>query len=52
MESEPQYINREYENVDKLKDDICSYNLSIDKSNFFVKKAELILNETLNRRCV
>lgn len=50
MESEPQYINRKYENVEELKDDICSYNLSIDKSNFFVKKAELILNETLNRR--
>ena len=49
MESEPQYTNRKYENVDELKDDICSYNLSIDKSNFFVKKAELILNETLNR---
>ena len=49
MESEPQYINGKYENVDELKDDICSYNLSIDKSNFFVKKAELILNETLNR---
>lgn len=49
MESEPQYTNRKYENVEELKDDICSYNLSIDKSNFFVKKAELILNETLNR---
>ena len=49
MESEPQYIKRKYENVDELKDDICSYNLSVDKSNFFVKKAELILNETLNR---
>ena len=49
MESEPQYINRKYENIEELKDDICSYNLSIDKSNFFVKKAELILNETLNR---
>lgn len=49
MESEPQYINRKYENVEELKDDICSYNLSIDKSCFFVKKAELILNETLNR---
>lgn len=49
MESEPQYINRKYENVEELKDDICSYNLSVDKSNFFVKKAELILNEKLNR---
>ena len=49
MESEPQYINKKYENVEELKDDRCSYNLSIDKSNFFVKKAELILNETLNR---
>lgn len=52
MEPEPQYINRKYENVEELKDDICSYNLSIDKSNLFVKKAELILNETLNRWCV
>lgn len=49
MKSEPRYINRKYKNIEELKDDICSYNLSVDKSCFFVKKAELILNETLNR---
>ena len=36
-------------NVDNLKNEICKYDFSIDKSNFFVKKAEIILNETLKR---
>ena len=30
-----------------MKDDINRYNLPIDNSNYFVKKAELILSETL-----
>ena len=45
MENKCEFIDRVYNNVDELKEDICSYNLSIDKSNFFVKKAEMILNE-------
>lgn len=32
-----------------MKEDLLSYNLSIDSSNFFVKKAEMMLKETLNR---
>lgn len=48
MENKCEFIDRVYNNVDELKEDICSYNLSIDKSNFFVKKTEMILNEIKN----
>lgn len=44
MENKCEFTDRVYNNVDELKEDICRYNLSIDKSNFFVKKAEMILN--------
>lgn len=37
------------ESVDEMKKDILSYNLSIDESNFFVKKAELMLKEVLEK---
>lgn len=37
------------ESVDEMKEDILSYNLSIDESNFFVKKAELMLKEVLEK---
>ena len=47
MESECQHINRKYELVEELKKDLNRYNLPIDNSNYFVKKAELILSETL-----
>ena len=33
--------------VDEMKSDLLSYNLPIDESNFFVKKAELMLKEVL-----
>lgn len=47
MESECEHINRKYNSIDELKEDLNKYNLSIDNSNYFVKKAELILTETL-----
>lgn len=47
MESECEHINRKYNSIDELKKDLNKYNLSIDNSNYFVKKAELILAETL-----
>ena len=47
MESKCQHINRKYESVEELKKDLNRYNLPIDNSNYFVKKAELILGETL-----
>lgn len=45
METKSEYLNKEYENISELIANICSYNISIDKTNFFVKKAEIILNE-------
>lgn len=50
MESECEYINKTYKNVDELKEDINRYNLPIDNSNYFVKKAELILKKTLENK--
>ena len=47
MESECEHINRKYNSIDELKEDLNKYNLSIDNSNYFVKKAELVLTETL-----
>ena len=49
MESTGDYIDREYRNVEEMKSDLLSYNLSIDESNFFVKKAELMLKEVLKK---
>ena len=49
MESMCQYIAKKYKSINELKEDLCSYNLPIDNSNFFVKKAEIILKEVLNR---
>ena len=48
MESEGSFNDRKYANIDEMKEDLFSYNLSIDKSNIFVKKAEIILNEISN----
>ena len=47
MESECKHINRKYSSIEDLKEDINSYNLPIDKSTYFAKKAEIILKETL-----
>lgn len=52
MESKCEYIDKEYKTVNELKKDLCSYNLSIDNSNFFIKKAEIILNEVLNNNFI
>ena len=49
MESECKHINRKYDSIEELKEDINRYNLPIDKSTYFAKKAEIILKqETIN----
>ena len=35
--------------IEELEKDLLSYNLSIDKNNFFVKKAEMMLKEVLDK---
>lgn len=47
MEAECEHINRRYNSIDELKEDLNRYNLPINNSNYFVKKAELILDEIL-----
>ena len=47
MESECNHIERSYNSIKELKDDLNRYNLPIDNSNYFVKKAELMLDEIL-----
>ncbi len=49
MESDGEFIDREYANIEEMKEDLLSYNLPIDNSNFFIKKAEIMLNEVLNK---
>ena len=45
MESECKHINKKYNSIEELKEDINRYNLPIDNSTYFVKKAEIILKE-------
>lgn len=49
MESDGEFIDREYTNIEEMKEDLLSYNLPIDNSNFFIKKAEIMLNKVLNK---
>ena len=50
MEDNCEYINRHYNSVEELKEDLNRYQLPIDTSNYFVKKAELILNEQIKSK--
>lgn len=49
MESECKHIKRKYNSIDELKQEIDRYNLPIDNSSYFAKKAEIILKETLSK---
>ncbi len=44
------YINKVFSSIDELKDTINKYDLPFKRDNYFVKKAEMILNETLKRK--
>lgn len=47
LESNPEYINKKYTCYLDMINELNSYNLPIDKTNYFVKKAVLILNDTV-----
>ena len=49
MESECVHIDRIYSSEQEMIGDLNRYNLSIDNSNYFAKKAEIVLNEILTR---
>lgn len=47
LESNPEYINKKYICYLDMIKELNSYNLPIDKTNYFVKKAVLVLNDTV-----
>jgi len=47
MESECRHINRSYNSINELKNDINKYDLPIDTTSYFVKKAEILLENSL-----
>lgn len=49
MEDEPEHIDKKYDNIKDMIDELDSYDLPYEKGNYFAKKAEIILNETVNK---
>ena len=49
METKGDYIDRTFSSTDELKEEIGKYGLPIDTSNYFVKKAEIMLKKVLKR---
>lgn len=47
MEDEDNFTNRKYNNVNEMIDELKSYNLPIKEDNYFVKKAEIELIESM-----
>ena len=50
VEDECCNINKKFSSIDEIKDIINKYDLPFVKNNYFVKKAEIILNEVLKRK--
>lgn len=48
MEQTGDYINKRYETIDEMKKQLDKFNLDYDKSNYFVKKAEMMLERLRN----
>ena len=49
LEDKCEYIDKEYNDIESMKEEILKYNLPIYTSNFFVKKAEIMLKEILEK---
>ncbi len=49
-EDKLRYTNKKFKSIDEIKETINKYDLPFKKDNYFVKKAEIILNEKLNRK--
>ena len=47
METNCEHIDRKYSSEQEMIDDLNRYDLPIDNSNYFAKKAEIILKNTL-----
>ena len=42
-------INKKYKNIDEMKQVISKYNIPIKMNNYFIKKAQIALNEKINK---
>lgn len=49
MEDESQYISKKYEDIKDMINELEEYDLPYEKGNYFVKKAEIILDEDVNK---
>lgn len=49
MENQFQYRDKHYSDVEEMIDEFKSYNLPYVKDNYFVSKAEIILNEIIKK---
>lgn len=48
MESEAKFINKKYHTISEMITDIEQYNLPYSKDSYFVKKAEIVLKDTID----
>lgn len=48
MEQTGDYIDKKYETIDEMKKQLDKFNLDYNKSNYFVKKAEIMLEKIKN----
>ena len=49
-EEECRHINKKFPSIEEIKETINKYDLPFNRNNYFVKKAELILNKELKRK--
>jgi len=47
LEQENKKINRTYSNIEEMKEDLQSYNIPIKNNDYFVKKAEIEILESM-----
>ena len=50
VEEECRHLNKKFSSLDEIKETINKYDIPFNHDNYFVKKAEIILNEKLNRK--
>lgn len=51
MEDKPEYVNKVYNSTTELIEELNKYSIPYEENNYYVKKAELILNEKNNLNC-
>ena len=47
MEDKAEFINRKFNSIEEMVKSINKYDIPFERDNYFVKKAEIMLDETL-----